>query len=55
MPKEIFIVRNWIKLQEAILDCSKAAVHSHPFSKMLPEHFGGGVLLLAELQTDCSE
>ena len=31
MPKEIFIVRNRIPLQAAILDCSKAAVQSHPF------------------------
>ena len=31
MPKEIFIVRNRITLQAAIMDCSEAAVHSHPF------------------------
>ena len=31
MPKEIFIVRNWITLQAAILDYSEAAVQSHPF------------------------
>ena len=27
MPKEIFIVRNRITLQAAIMDCSEAAVH----------------------------
>ena len=31
MPKEIFIVRNRIALQAAIMDCSEAAVHSHLF------------------------
>ena len=31
MPKEIFIVRNRITLQAAIMDCSEAAVHSYPF------------------------
>ena len=31
MPKEIFIVRNRITLQAAILDCSEAPVQSHPF------------------------
>ena len=31
MPKEIFIVRNRITLQAAILDCSEAAVQGHPF------------------------
>ena len=31
MPKEIFIVRNRITLQAAILDCSEAAIHGHPF------------------------
>ena len=30
MPKEIFIVRNKITLQAAALDCSEAAVQSHP-------------------------
>ena len=30
MPKEIFTVRNRITLQAAILDCSEAAVQSHP-------------------------
>ena len=55
MPKEIFIVRNRITLQAAILDCSEAAVHSHPFSKISPENTGGRVLLLVKLQTDCSE
>ena len=29
--KEIFIVRNRITLQAAILDCSEAAIHGHPF------------------------
>ena len=36
MPKEIFIVRNRITLQAAILDCSEAAVHSHIFLKISP-------------------
>ena len=31
MPKVIFIVRNRITLQTTIMDCSEAAVHSHPF------------------------
>ena len=51
MPKEICIVRNRIALKVAILDCSEAAVHCHPFSKIFPENTGGRVLL----QTDCSE
>ena len=34
MPKEIFIVRNRITLQAAILDCAETAVHSHPFLKI---------------------
>ena len=55
MRKEIFIVRNRITLQAAILDCSEAAVHSHPFSEISPENTGGRVLLLVKLQTDCSE
>ena len=55
MPKEIFIVRNQITLQAAILDCSEAAVHSHPFSKISPENTGVRVLLLVKLQTDWSE
>ena len=55
MPKEIFIVRNRITLQAAILDCSEAAVHSHPFSKISPGNTGGRVLFLVKLQTDCSE
>ena len=55
MPKEIFIVENQITLQAAILDCSEAAVHSHPFSKISPENTGGRVLLLSKLQSDCSE
>ena len=55
MPKEIFIVRNRITLQAAILDCSEAVVHSYPFSTISPENTGGWVLLLVKLQTDCSE
>ena len=55
MRKEIFIVRNRIALQAAILDCSEAAVHNHPFSKISPANTGGRILLLVELQTDCSE
>ena len=37
MPKEIYIVRHRITLQAAILDCSEAAIHSHPFSKFFQE------------------
>ena len=55
MPKETFIVRNRITLQAAILDCSEAAVHSHPFSKISPRNTGSRILLLVKLQTDCSE
>ena len=55
MPKEIFIVRNRITLEAAILDCSEAAVYSYPFSKISPGNTGGRVLLLIKLQTDCSE
>ena len=55
IPKEIFIVRNRITLQTAILDCSEAAVHSHPFSKISLKGTGGRVLLLNKLQTNCSE
>ena len=55
MPKETFIMRNRITLQVAISNCSKAAVHSHPFSKISPENTGGRVVLLVKLQTDCPE
>ena len=55
MPKEIFIARNRITLQSAILDCSEAAVHSLTVSKIYPENISGRVLLLVKLQTDCSE
>ena len=55
MPKEIFNMRNRIKLQAAILDCSEAAVLSHPFLKISPGNTGGRVLLLVKLQNDCSE
>ena len=55
MSKEIFIVRNQITLQAAILDCSEAAVDSHPFSKIYPGNTGGRVFLLVKLQTDSSE
>ena len=55
MPKKIFIVRNRIILPGAILKCSEAAVHSHPFSKILQENTGGRVLLLVKLQAGCSE
>ena len=54
-PKEIFIVRNRITLQAALLDCSEAAIHSHPFSKISPGNTDGTALLLVKLQTDCSE
>ena len=40
VPKEIFIVRNRITLQAVILNCSEAAVHSHPFLKVSPENTG---------------
>ena len=55
MLKEIFIVRNRISSQAAILDCSEATVHSHPFLKIYPANTGGRVLFLVKLQTDCSE
>ena len=55
IQEEIFIEKNPITLQSAILDCSGAAVHSHPFSKVSPENTGGRVLLLNKLQTDCSD
>ena len=45
-----------ITLQTAISLCSKAAVHSHPFSKISPENMSGRVfLLLVKLQTESSE
>ena len=34
MPKEIFVMRNRITSQAAILDCSEAAVYSHIFPKI---------------------
>ena len=55
MWKKKFIVRNRIKLQAAILDCSETTVYGHPFSKVYPEITGGRVLLLIKLETDCSE
>ena len=55
MLKEIFVVRNQIKLQAAIWHCSEAAVRSHPFLKVSPENADVRVLLLNKLQTDCSE
>ena len=55
MQKEIFILRNQITLQAAILDGSEAAVHSHPFSQISPGNTDGRALLLVKLQTDCSE
>ena len=48
-------MRNRVKLQATILDCSEAAVRSHPFSKIYPENTDGRVLLLVKLETDCSE
>ena len=53
--KEIFIVRNRITLEAAILDCSEAAVDSHLFSKISPKNTACRVLLLVKLQTYCSE
>ena len=44
-----------IALQAGISRCSKAAAHSHPFLKIYPENLGVRVVLLAKLQTDCSE
>ena len=55
MPKEIFIVRNWITLQAAILDRSEAATHSHLFSKISSENTGGIVLLLVKLTVQSSD
>ena len=52
MPKEIFIVKNRITLQAAILNCSEAAVHSHPFLKISPEKTGGRVLPFFDQITD---
>ena len=53
IPKQIF---NCEKLNYiTISDCSEAAVHSHPFSKVSPENTGGRALLLVKLQTDCLE
>ena len=54
MWKEIFIMRNRITLA-AILDCSEAAVNSRPFSKISSGNTDGRIILLVELQTDCSE
>ena len=55
MPKEIFILRNRIILQSAILDCFEAAVHSIIVSKISLENTSGRALLLVKLQTDCSQ
>ena len=55
MRKEIFIVRNRITLQAAVLDCSEVTVHSHPFLKISPENTGSRILLLVKLETDCSK
>ena len=55
MPKEIFIARNQITLQAAILECSEAAVGSHPCSEISPENTAGTRLHSVKLQTDCSE
>ena len=55
MPKEIFIARNRITSQTALLNCSEAAIHRHLFPKISPGNTGGTVLLLVKLQTDCSE
>ena len=55
MLKEIFIVRNQITLQAAILDCSAAAIHNCTFSRISPENTGVTVLLLVKLQANCSE
>ena len=55
MSKEIFVVRNSIRLKAATLDCSEAAVYSHPLSKISLENTGGRVLLLVKLETGCSE
>ena len=37
------------------MDCSEAAVRSHPFLKISPGNTGGRVTLLVKLQSDCSE
>ena len=52
MPTEMFIVRNRITLQAAILDCSEVFSEQSVFS---PENTGGRVLLLIKLWTDCSD
>ena len=49
MTEEVFIVRNQITSQAAILDSSEASVHSHPFSKMYLENPAGRALLLFKL------
>ena len=41
MQKEIFIVKNRITLQAAILDRSEPVVHSHQFSNISPTNTGG--------------
>ena len=55
IPTEIFIIRNRIIFQGAILYCSEAAVHSHPFSNISSENTGDRVLLTVKLQTESSE
>ena len=55
MSKEILNERNRIKLQAAILNCSEAFVHGHPFSNISPENNGDRVLLSVKLQADCSQ
>ena len=55
MPKEIFILKNPITLQAAILDSSETAIYSHPFSEISPGITGGRVILLVKSQIDCSE
>ena len=41
---------NYITSQGAIMDCSEAAVHSHPFSKISPGNTGGRVLFWPNLR-----
>ena len=49
------VMLDLVIFQAAILHCSEAAIHSHPFLKISPENAGVIVLLLVKLQTDCSE
>ena len=47
--------RKEIFLEIFLLDCSQAAAHSHPFSKISPENTGDRGCLFVKLQTGCSD